>query len=373
MQRQRFWLVCFFSLFSALLLTSSACSTGPAEDPIKLPTFLTEEYNEIPTDGRTLCSRGGKYAFFVRKGSVNKVVIDFEGGGACWNAFTCSIKDAIFKDSIDNVRKLLKDGYDKGIYNTKDERNPFRNWYHVFIPYCTGDLHWGDNDVEYTTDKGEKFTMRHRGAVNARAALDWVNANFSKPEDIFITGCSAGSYGSIGWSGHIAEHYKKSKIYQVGDCGAGIVTRSFMKESFPSWKAEKVIPTWIPGLAPDKFDITEQDLGVLYINVANHYKNHLFAQYNTAYDENQLFYFNAMGGGNKDEWNKQMRTMIDKIKTSAPNFRSFIAKGQKHCVVPYEEFYTYEVNGTKFHQWVADLVSGKQVPHVSCEGESCKP
>ncbi|MCB9638788.1 MAG: pectinesterase [Myxococcales bacterium] len=373
MLQKRFWFVVWLMMGLTLWLFPTACTTGPAQEEIKLPTFLSDEYNEIPTEGRTLCSRGGKYAFFVRKGTVNKVVIDFEGGGACWNAFTCSIKDAIFKDNIDNVRKLLKDGYDKGIYNTKDERNPFKDWYHVFIPYCTGDLHWGDNDVEYTPESGEKFTMHHRGAVNARAALDWVFNNFSKPETIFITGCSAGSYGSIGWSAHIAENYKNSKLYQVGDCGAGIVTRSFMKESFPSWKAEKVIPSWVPGLAPNEFDITEQDLGVLYVNVAKHYSNHIFGQYNTAFDENQLFYFNAMGGGNEEEWNKQMLAMINKIKEGAPNFRSFIAKGKKHCVVPYDEFYTYEVNGTKFHQWVGDLVNGKDVSNMACEGDACKP
>ena len=40
-------------------------------------------------------------------------------------------------------------GTGRGIYDDTDPRNPFGDWYHVFIPYCTGDLHWGDAVATY--------------------------------------------------------------------------------------------------------------------------------------------------------------------------------------------------------------------------------
>jgi hypothetical protein len=41
-----------------------------------------------PADAGTGCGRGAPYSFFFRPGTVNKVVIDFEGGGGCWDALT---------------------------------------------------------------------------------------------------------------------------------------------------------------------------------------------------------------------------------------------------------------------------------------------
>ena len=53
-------------------------------------------WNVIKPGGETTCSRGTEFAFYYRKGSSNNVVIDFQGGGACWNSETCSIAGAIF-------------------------------------------------------------------------------------------------------------------------------------------------------------------------------------------------------------------------------------------------------------------------------------
>ena len=63
---------------------TSQVDSGPAEPDVE-PTMpeLAEGWTQIEPGGDTICSRGTKYFFMVRKGSVNKVVIDFMGGGAC--------------------------------------------------------------------------------------------------------------------------------------------------------------------------------------------------------------------------------------------------------------------------------------------------
>jgi putative SOS response-associated peptidase YedK len=58
---------------------------------------------------------------------------------------------------------------------------------------------------------------------------------------------------------------------------------------------------------------------------------------------------------------------------STPNFRSYIAAGKKHCIIPYDEFYTYEVDGRKLVDWVTDMVNGKDIKTLSCEGDACNP
>lgn len=339
-----------------------------------LPTDLKEGWSMFDGGEGTVCSRGDKFSFFVRKGKVNKVIIDFIGGGACWDARSCSIADAIFSDSVEPLRKafLAGGGYKKGIYDWERADNPFKDWYHITIPYCTGDIHWGNNVVTYTPDKGEPFKINHKGAVNARYVLDWVYKRFSKPEKILVTGCSAGAYGSILWSAHVAKQYPDSKVYQMGDCGAGIITDTFLKDSFPSWKAEEAMPTWIPTFDPSKVKITDHDLSYLYINIAGHYKNHLFSQYNTAFDENQTFYFKAMGGQGNEEWGAKMRDMMDKIHKDTPNFRTYIASGKKHCILVENRFYEVKVKGVKFMDWLYKLAEGEAVENITCEGDACK-
>jgi hypothetical protein len=336
------------------------------EEPPTLPTGLQAgAWNEIVTGGETICSRGADYAFFVRPGTVNKVVIDFIGGGACWDEFTCSVADAIFTPDIEGVRAAVEANQPSGIYDHGRPENPFADWYHVVIPYCTGDIHWGDNVATYGTGEDE-VTINHKGAVNARAVLDWVYQGFSKPEQILVTGCSAGSYGSVMWAPHIAEHYPASRVVQFGDSGAGIITQTFFEDSFPSWKAEGVFPSWIDGLDPAQVDVLALTLGDLYIGLANHYPQHQFSQYNTAFDENQVFYFTAMGGSGPEEWSQRMHESIARIHQSAGQFASFLPSGEQHCIVPFDNFYTVNVDGRKLTDWLGEMAAGTPVDSPQC-------
>jgi hypothetical protein len=341
-------------------LVSQACSD---EAPPSLPT-LEKGWNVIKPGGETTCSRGDPFMFFVHPGTVNRLVIDFMGGGACWNDGTCGYSDALFIDRIDEEH-LRYEGTE-GIYDRENPENPFKDWYHVFVPYCTGDVHWGNNVKTYGT--GDKaFTINHKGGVNARAVLDWVYDNFGGPETVFMTGCSAGSYGSIGAAPHVMEHYKDSRVVQMGDSGAGIITDMFFRDSFPNWKAETNFPSWIPALDPGKIDIFMTDLAYLYKNVGLYYPGRVLSQFNTSFDSTQGDYFKAMGGGSVDEWSSGMTSSIDEIHQGIPNFYSYTAGGRAHCVIPYESFYTVKTNGVRLRDWVDMLANGGKVDNVKCE------
>ena len=47
------------------------------------------QFERIDGGAGTGCGRGADYSFFFRPGAANKVVVDFEGGGGCWDAVTC--------------------------------------------------------------------------------------------------------------------------------------------------------------------------------------------------------------------------------------------------------------------------------------------
>jgi hypothetical protein len=338
---------------------------GPETEPTvaKLPAG----WNEIKPGGETICSRGGEYAYWAKPGKVNRLIIDFIGGGACWNKVTCSVAGQIFSPTVDDVRKAVAKNQPHGIYQDANPDNPFAGWHHVIVPYCTGDIHWGNAKVDY----GDGVVINHRGAVNTKAVLAWVYANYSAPEQILVTGCSAGSYGSSMWAAHIADHYPKSRVIQFGDSGAGIITPSFFEQSFPNWNAKPVFPTWIAGLDPNKVDVLKLALVDLYANLAGFYKQHQFSQYNTAFDENQTFYFTAMGGMKKD-WSPQMLASLDAIEKRAPAFAAFVPSGEQHCILGFDNFYTVNAGGVRLVDWLRDMVAGKQVADRKCDSCSGK-
>ena len=60
-----------------------------------------------------------------------------------------------------------------------------------------------------------------------------MRENVPQPETIFIGGCSAGAYGAIGWAPHVMRDFPESKVVQLGDCGAGIITDKFLARLVP--------------------------------------------------------------------------------------------------------------------------------------------
>jgi len=342
----------------------------PGDAGATLPS-LKPGWTILYPGGKTLCSRGTKYAFGVHPGKVNRLVVDFEGGGACWTFDSCAVSSLLFKDDVTSTLKRAKDGYKKGIYDKTNPQNPLKDWFHVFVPYCTGDIHWGNAQVTYTSKDGRtSFKINHRGAVNAQSVMDWIYKHFSAPEKIFVTGCSAGSYGSIMWASKLAHHYPNAKIYQFGDSGAGVITKTFLKDSFPVWNALATTPSWIPAFDPKKVNLLTKDMAYIYEAISNFYKSQVFSQFNRLADKVQVAYFQAMGGGTAAAWTRAMLTSIFGIEKAAPGFRAFVSAGTDHCVVPFDSFYTEKVGNRKLVDWISDMINDKPIKNLHCS--TCK-
>lgn len=316
----------------------------------------------------TVCSRGTPYRFFAMGGDPKRIVIDFEGGGACWNALTCSIEDAIFAAEAPTTEQFTAYASDPalgGIYK-EDPANPFADWSLVHVPYCTGDVHWGSATKVYS----DTLTIEHQGLKNVEAVLDWVAAHYD-PEVVFITGCSAGAYGAIGHAVRIARLFPKAEVRVLADSGAGIITDTFFQQSFPNWQAEAALPLDLPAFAGK--NVLDLTIAELYSGVAAAYPKMRIGQYNAAFDRDQTFYYTVMGGG--DPWSDKMRQSVETIRAAADNFRYYIAPGPVHCIHPYRIFFD-RVSGADdkaYLDWLDDFVNGDTLPDdVACQGEACK-
>ena len=113
----------FLLLMAALLGSVSAlefvpgsgasADEGAARAEYHMPDLSTLPqgvWEEMRPAGETRCSRGSPYAFFVRPGRSDRVILEFMGGGACWSAKTCGLQKATFRENVEDLRTLFAAG-----------------------------------------------------------------------------------------------------------------------------------------------------------------------------------------------------------------------------------------------------------------------
>ncbi len=330
--------------FLALVLASTGASA--------------QEWETVVPGGQTSCSDGSPWRFFVHRGDPAKLLIEFEGGGACWSGATCSA-DVYNKTVTSDPEVARQTGQLQGIYDRSNPANPLKDFTHVYIPYCTGDLHWGNAAASYTSPEGKPFVIQHKGAANAATALNWAADNVPAPAQLVVAGCSAGGYGAALWSAKIAQAWPGARMVELADSAAGVVPDGFFGATLTSWNVADAWPSFIPALAVDPMTLT---LPRLYTAAAGFYPTASFSQFNTRTDAVQIFFY-ALSKGSISatdalDWSAKMVANVEQISGANPNFRAYLAPGTEHCIINRPSFYTQAVGGKKFSDWVTTLLSG---------------
>ena len=408
-----------------------ASNRSSFNDSYRMPSFdelSAGDWEEMRPGGSTVCSRGTPFVFFVRRGRKDKVVLEFMGGGACWSVATCGLRQSTFNERVDSLRPLFAaSGASSSSLSSSssslsslssppptaplgetdnlreaglaDKSGGYADWTHIYVPYCTGDLHWGNASVEYMPG----VTIQHRGAVNAQSAVEWLKKHLPSPETLLVTGCSAGAYGSLMWAAKLAPIYvpRGTQLVQLGDSGMGIVTSEFIRDAYPSWNTAAafpwdIVPTQKQGNRSNA-DFAKSNLGMadFYAFAAKAYPSARWSQYSAAYDENQAFFYEAMhddetGRGEpsvaaKYRWNERMRATYNATELlSLPNYAHWIGGGDEHCVVPYNRYWWKssmdewssgeetragggsQAAGSTLDGWVQQMLRGETARPVDC-------
>jgi hypothetical protein len=297
--------------------------------------------------GRTVCARGGEFAFWTRVADPKRLVIFFEGGGGCFDETTCAVGSQWFDDDVGADEDPT---YAGGMFDFADARNPFRNWRWVFIPSCAGDVHVGDRRVKY----GE-VTVEQRGWHNARAALRWAFRRFDDVDTVLVAGCSAGSVGSAFHVPSVLGRWPNARVTQLGDSLAFVFHRPI---SLTGWGAHEHFPGFFR-IGSRRFTMVE------YLTaLARHYPNRTFARFNHAGDDVQEAFYGAVGG-DPSRFESGLRAAETRLKR-LPNYRSYLACGHEHCSLPSSSFYSTEVGGVPLRTWAARLAAGRSVSCPTC-------
>jgi hypothetical protein len=354
-------------LITSLLLMSAlvgGCSESPQLIPVADLSDLEPGWNVIEPGGDTVCSDGTPYKFFVRPGASEKLMVYFQGGGACWTGGTCDpdLKPTYYV----NVEKTDPDGYD-GIFRFENPQNPLKDHSVVFARYCTADVHIGDVIASYDAPQTEEhqahpFTIHHKGFVNADAVLDWTYAHFFTPDSIFVSGSSAGSIPSPYYAMLIADQYPNARISQLGDASGGYQMDGRDIRPQDLWGTLDRLQQ-MPEF--EGMESTEFDYESLYVGAASRHPDILFAQYDTAEDKTQK-YFLSLAGIDSPSLLPLLQQNQASIREKVGNFRTYVAGGELHTILIKPEFYAYHVDGELVRDWVDALVNGKEVSDVQC-------
>jgi hypothetical protein len=311
-----------------------------------------EQWQEIKPKGATRCARGDDFSFFVRQGSSKKILVNFMGGGACWDDKSCKPGSKLFVDTVEKTKKLVL-GQQVGVFDSNNSKNPFKDYTQVVIPSCTGDIHWGDNEVEYMNN-GDSYVIHHKGAVNTNSVMNYLEDQHQEVEKVFVTGCSAGAYGSIYWLPKLKEIYSESEIRQFGDSGAGVIGRNFRRDFMPNWQTESYAPSWIPSLDPQKINWYDLTILDFYKNIVDYYPEISFSQFSHSSDLIQTFFY-KISGGRALAWKRQMKDYLKELDDYSDRFSSYIDTGAGHCATNNENFYKIKHKGVYLHQWLQNI------------------
>jgi hypothetical protein len=327
----------------------------------------------IEYEGRTLEPRCGfdddpDYHFFVKRGSVNKVVMYYQGGGACWENLTCGIP--VCKDGADPVADD-PDNASSGFADLDNPDNPFRDWNIVFVTYCTCDVHFGDVDQVYSGFLPD-VAVSHRGFENAKVAEKFAREHFLNPEVVFVTGSSAGAYGALFHGPLLHETWPASRFSVLGDAGNGVITPDFLQNEFANWNFTANIPDDIPGVLES---IESGEGMVAYIDaVADFFPESKWGHYTTSYDGGsggQTGFYNLMLNNNNPiaaltwwegscQFNDVMVEQAAETSSRVPdNYRFYIGAGSRHTMYGNDKVYTDQSGGEDqtIVDWVEDMIA----------------
>jgi hypothetical protein len=354
-------------LLTTALLACAGCSDS-SSDPLPADTaFRTiSPTGPIEYEGKDLfptCMNGTPYHFFVKRGSVNKLLMYYQGGGACWDQLTCSVP--VCDTSVDPEGSDNPNNRTQGFADLSDPANPFRDWHIVFVPYCSCDIHFGDAAQDYP------LHVEHRGYHNARVAEKYARENFD-PEEVFVTGTSAGAYGAFFQAPLLHAAFPRAHFSVLADAGNGVITQSFLDLYFPNWNFAGNLPDDIPGLR----EVLDNDEGIPGYTrvVAHHFPETRWAHYTTAYDGGtggQTGFYNIMLNDNDTlaaltwwegscAFNARMRAQAIQTANENPsNYRYYIGSGSRHGMWGLDKVYTDTTGGVPtIVDWITAMLEG---------------
>eukprot|EP01038_Epipyxis_sp_PR26KG_P006370 gene6370-8772_t len=360
-----------------------SCCTLSEQESCSMNNMSKDVSQIVFPGGETRCifSTSTPFGFQVIPGDKDKLVVYFQGGGACWDKLS-TVPESLCSTDI-SVQSQV------GIFDRSNVNNKFKSYTIIHPSYCSGDVWAGDVVRDYNDKNGQPVTQK--GLANAQSVIDWIKkqqasgALSSTLTDLVIMGASAGSVGSQLWGKTILNSfsYKQASvipdsyagvfpegsqgplIYQYGFCKSGFLSSSLYSKCMAQ-------------------TLTFQDINLEFFAAT---PNVPYSFIQAKVDEVQISFYIAIGASTPNatanitptEFYNGVNDIFASYAKSLPNFVAYIIDGDHHCYTDQSIYYTSDAlstsdNGKKsinimLSDWTnkLSLSSGQKIDSV-CEG-----
>jgi len=187
------------------------------------------------------------------------VVLFLQGGGACWDFFTCGGAAPLVPKTAAagpfGPEQFASDIYAKYPSSWIRRANVPPSLHDatiVFVPYCTGDVHSGDRVTTYEPLPGyASVTWHHVGHANVKAFLRRLGPTFPEVGKLVIAGASAGGFGSLSNYVTFRAEWPDAKGYLVDDSGPPLIGEEIPFITRGLWYANWGLGATLDGFCPE--------------------------------------------------------------------------------------------------------------------------
>jgi hypothetical protein len=358
------------------VLVLAACGGNGADvqEPILNPVRdVYDTWVKVEPPG-VVCGNNSQYKIFVNySDKSDNLVVVFEPGGACWDYDSCAgkngIRGAANPDGIpENHWELAQ--FISPFLSRFDDTNPARDWNMVYVPYCTGDVHTGNNVVTYHSGTADPdLTFHHDGHDAVQKVVGWIDENFTHIPKMLSTGCSAGGVGSLVNYKFLRNGVRAiEKGYLLDDSGPVFPSSGYSQPLHSmiraSWNLDSLAPLLPPGFSLD-------DMGTINTALADEFPDDRLAatffrrDYNFSLYSYERFYNFPPKAEIMRMWDADTQLLVEQYKTRSnlyyflPYYRNI---NSSHCttVINFAGSDIQDHDMT-LAQWVNDFVGDKPV------------
>jgi hypothetical protein len=301
------------------------------------------------------------------------LVIYMEGGGACFNFETCVGNPSSFGAADFPMRfPSASDGgtpeSGNGILDRTNAANPVADWNFIYVPYCTGDIHAGNNPAGTVLDvTGPQMFV---GYQNVNLFLERIVPTFATAKQVLLTGVSGGGFGAAANYAHVQRAFGAVPVDMLDDSGP------FMEDPYlPLCLQNEVRTLWgLDSTVGADCEGQCNDPGTFFVDLARHistkYPARTFGLMDSV-DDGTISEFFGFGAADCTSFVQESATTfgdgLNDIRTKLAaehNLGTFYFPGTDHTSLGDDSFYQRDTTsldggaGVLLTSWVGSLVHG---------------
>ena len=315
----------------------------------------------IPRDD-VICRDGSTTGIGVRLVPDTKaVMIYLQGGGACYDAKSCgqnaNTPIAGKNYPYEKFREWTETLGDQGIFNTRNPSNPVAGWNHIYVPYCTGDLHGGDKSN--ASIAGVPGKQQFVGYRNVQNILQLLAPYFKGAEDIALVGASAGGFGVLINYPQVTEAFNGRSVAALVD-SAPIIPESSIRTSCFQRKVTTTFDLQLPDDCPECADPSAGGFLNLYSYLSHSYPQGRYAFASADADLAGVILYNdesrACGGSGVNIFNYRFSLYALRDKHIGRDWATYLPGGLQHTMTQSDALFLNRVyGGVSAAEWLARI------------------